>query len=133
MPYSTHWPVADLVYSQAVVMHIHTAVSHLVALANMTRVARRYVLLVENFQCHNFVRDITELYLGGHLAWDDCRIYRFDGSTGGKGILLSPEKLPYPVLTVDDEIREGVKLSRRRLKRADLDSERGIFGFRTTI
>lgn len=132
MPHSAHWPVADLVYSQAVVMHIHTAVSHLVALANMTRIARRYILLVENFQCHNFVRDVSTLHQGGHLEWDRLHIYRFDGSTGGKAILLSPETLAYPMITHDDEIREDDKPSRRRLKRADEDSERGLFGFVTT-
>lgn len=133
MPYSKKWPVVDLVYTQAVIMHIHTAVSHFVALANLTRIAKRYVLLIENFQCHNFVRDITELHRDGHLAWDECHIYRFDGSTGGRGILLSPERLQYPILADDHEIRGVEKPSSRRLKRANADSVRGTFGFKTTF
>ena len=41
MPYSANWPKVDLVYTQAVIMHIHTAVSHLVALSNMFRCAKK--------------------------------------------------------------------------------------------
>lgn len=129
MPFSTQWPRAELVYTQAVIMHIHTAVSHFVALANMVRQAEKYVLLVENLQCHNFVADIRALHAGGHLAWESLHIHRFDGSTGGRGILLSREALDYPVLETDAQIREGLDASARRLKRSDEDSARGLFGF----
>lgn len=129
MPFSQHWPTADLVYSQAVVMHIHTAVSHLVALSNMVRQAERFVLLVENTQCHNFVADIRKLAEGGHLAWDAVHIYQFRGSTGAKAILLARAPLDMPELASDAGIRSGEKPSNRRLKRADEDSARGLFGF----
>jgi len=129
MPFSRHWPRVDLVYSQAVIMHIHTAVSHLVALANMVRMARKYVLLMENQQCHNFVLDIRNLRTGGHLDWDDLHVHQVTGSTGARGILLSKTALDYRVLRSDVEIREGQSPSRRRLRRADEDSARGIFGF----
>lgn len=129
MPYSRDWPVADLVYTQAVIMHIHTAVSHFVALANMIRCARKYVLLMENQQCHNFVRDIQNLYEGGHLDWDSLHLHEFRGSTGARAVLLSREALDYPVLRSDLQIREGVAPSARRLKRSDQDSARGLFGF----
>ncbi|MBO9449386.1 class I SAM-dependent methyltransferase [Tropicibacter sp. R16_0] len=129
MPFSTAWPKADMVYSQAVIMHIHTAVSHFVGLANMVRQANDFVLLVENNQCHNFVRDIEALFAGGHLAWDTLQIYRMDGSGGARGILLAREAQDLPRLTSDVEICEGVKPSMRRLKRAAEDSARGLFGF----
>ena len=45
MPHSSHWPKADLVYSQAVIMHIHTAVSHLVALSNIFSAKNMYYWL----------------------------------------------------------------------------------------
>jgi hypothetical protein len=133
MPFSKHWPQADLVYSQAVIMHIHTAVSHFVGLANMVSVARKYVLLLENLQCHNFVRDIGALMKGGHLAWDDLYMYQVEGSTGGRGILLSRSALDYQKLTSDTQIREGLKPSQRRLRRAQDDSARGIFGYRDPV
>lgn len=129
MPYSTHWPEVDMVYSQAVVMHIHTAVSHFVALANMVRQARKYVLLVENQQCHNFVEDIRALHAGGHLAWDTMNIYLAEGSTGARAALLSREVLDMPRLDSDAQLRDGIKPSQRRLKRAADDSARALFGF----
>lgn len=131
MPYTRAWPQAELVYTQAVIMHIHTAVSHFVALANLVRQAGKYVLLLENPQCHNFVADITALRDGGHLEWDTLHVYRFDGSTGGRGILLSRAPLEFPELHSDAQMREGIAPSQRRLTRSDEDSARGLFGFPT--
>ncbi|MFD2857082.1 hypothetical protein ACFSZS_23290 [Seohaeicola zhoushanensis] len=108
MPFSHHWPGAELVYSQAVVMHIHTAVSHFVALSNMVRQASKYVLLMENHQCHNFVADLQLLFENGHLAWDTLHIHRFDGSTGARAALLSKTALDLPVLKSDVQLREGL-------------------------
>ena len=129
MPFSRAWPKAELVYTQAVVMHIHTAVSHFVALANIVQSASKYVVLVENHQCHNLVRDIQNLFEGGHLAWDRLHIHHFTGSAGARAILLSRSMLDLPLLKSDIELREGVKPSIRRLRRADEDSDRASFGF----
>ncbi|WP_372884706.1 hypothetical protein [Shimia sp.] len=129
MPWSRQWPRADLVYTQAVLMHIHTAVSHFVALANLVAMAERYVLLMENYQCHDFLSDIDNLWRGGHLAWDSLHIHRFDGSTGARAILLSREELDYEKLSTDAQIRQGLAPSPRRLKRAAEDSARGSFGY----
>ncbi len=129
MPFSQLWPRAELVYSQAVVMHIHTAVSHFVALTNMVRMAQKYVLLVENLQAHNFVSDLRALYEGGQLDWETMNIYAVDGREGARAILLSREALDLPVIHSDAEIRAGQKASARRLKRADQDSATGTFGF----
>jgi len=128
MPFSHHWPKAEFVYSQTVLMHIHTAVSHFIGLANMVRMAEKYVLLMENHQCHNFHQDIANLWNGGHFDWDSLYVYRFDGSTGARAVLLSKEPLDYPLLTSDAQMREGLKFSARRIKRANEDSARGIFG-----
>lgn len=130
MPFSDHWPRADLVYTQAVLMHIHTAVSHFVGLANLFRQADAQVLLVENQQCHDFVADILNLRAGGHLPWDALHLYRFEGSTGARALLASRVPLDLPEVTTDAQMREGVAPSARRLKRAAEDSARGIFGFR---
>jgi len=129
MPFTNQWPQVDLVYSQAVLMHIHTAVSHFVALSNLTRIARKYILLVENVQCHNFVADLSALHAGGHLAWKSLFLYYLEGSTGARGILLSNEKLSYPELLSDEQLRVGVKFSKRRILRSAEDSARGSFGF----
>jgi hypothetical protein len=133
MPFSKYWPKADFVYSQAVLMHIHTAVSHFVALSNMFSMANKYVFLMENLQCHNFVSEVRSLHDGGHIAWDEMHIHQFDGSAGARGILCSNEKLDYPVADSDDAVRKGLKFSKRRVKRADEDTARGIFGPRTDL
>lgn len=129
MPFSDQWPRAEMVYSQAVIMHIHTAVSHFVALSNMVRQAGKYVLLVENVQCHNFVQDLIALEEGGHLAWGKVHLYQVEGSTGARGILLSREPLDLPELVSDAQMRAGEMLSVRRLRRSDEDSARALTGF----
>lgn len=128
MPFSNKWPKAELVYSQAVLMHIHTAVSHLVAFANMINQSTKHVLLMENYQCHNFVEEAQALFDGGHTNWPKMNIYRFDGSQGARAILLSQEDLDFPTLSTDAQIREGLKVSERRLKRGQDDFERATFG-----
>ncbi|MEY8840370.1 hypothetical protein AB9K41_15220, partial [Cribrihabitans sp. XS_ASV171] len=130
MPFSRQWPRAELVYTQAVLMHIHTAVSHMVALSNLFRQATRWVLLVENVQCHNFVRDLRALEAGGHLDWDALHLYRFDGSGGARAILAAQVPVENLVpLESDAQLRDGETRSARRLRRADEDSARGLFGF----
>ena len=130
MPYSANWPKVDLVYTQAVIMHIHTAVSHLVALSNMFCCAEKHVLLVENNQCHNFVEDIMALHSGGHLLWQTLRLYIFERN-GARGIIASNQTLDLPILNSDVELRQGIKPSQRRLKRSNDDSARGLYGFET--
>lgn len=96
MPLSRDWPRAELVYSQAVIMHIKTAVSHLNALANMFSLAERYVLLMENFGCHHFVDDINRLHAGRHLAWDTLsfHVHKFDGKPHCLVVAREPCALP---------------------------------------
>ncbi|QYX57479.1 class I SAM-dependent methyltransferase [Roseovarius sp. SCSIO 43702] len=130
MPYSSHWPKAELVYSQAVIMHIHTAVSHLVALSNMFHCAKSHVLLIENTQCHNFVKDLTALRDAGHLPWQNMQLHIFERN-GARGILASNQALDLPVLSSDAQLRKGLKPSQRRLKRSNDDSARGLYGFET--
>lgn len=96
MPLSSKWPRVDLVYSQAVIMHIKTAVSHLNALANMLNLAAEYVVLVENFGCHHFVDDIRKLHAGGHLNWENVHFYvhEYEGKPYGLIVARKPCSLP---------------------------------------
>ena len=75
MPLSSKWPKAELVYSQAVIMHIKTAVSHLNAMANMFHLASDYVVLMENYGCHPIVEDVTRLHEGGHIPWENVHFH----------------------------------------------------------
>lgn len=55
---------ADLVFCNSVVMHIQRGDRHRTLLRNMWRISSRYVLLVENWSRHDFVRDILALFPG---------------------------------------------------------------------
>lgn len=128
MPFSENWPRADLVYTQAVIMHIHTAVSHFVAMSNMMRMANKYVLWMENVQCHEFVAEIRALHAGGHSGWPALHLYEFNGSHGARAILASKAPLDYPGLVDDAQLRRDVKRSDRRLKRSAEGLARATFG-----
>ena len=52
---------ADLVYCNAVMMHIHGRKRHLSFLENMLHVSRRYVLFTENWLRHDFAKDVRSL------------------------------------------------------------------------
>tara|TARA_Y200000002_G_scaffold371201_1_gene367582 strand:+ start:689 stop:1495 length:807 start_codon:yes stop_codon:yes gene_type:complete len=75
LPPSNKTPTADIVYSQAVIMHIQSSNSHLVALANMFRMALKSVVLMENFNRHNFVDDINMLHKKGMIDWQNINFY----------------------------------------------------------
>lgn len=98
MPFSSHWRTAELVYSQAVIMHIKTAVSHLVALSNMFRMAERYVVLMENYGCHPFVDDIKQLHEGGHLTWENVHFHEAHCDGRPYCLVVSREPCDLPLL-----------------------------------
>jgi hypothetical protein len=56
-------------------MHIQTAVSHLVGLANIINLADRFVILMENYGRHHFTDDIKRLADGGHLDWPEVNFH----------------------------------------------------------
>ncbi len=51
-------PQADLAFTQAVIMHIHTNDLHLVALANLFKIAKKYIILFESERKHKYINDI---------------------------------------------------------------------------
>jgi len=69
MPPAEDTPTADVVYTQAVLMHIQAGNGHLVALHNMFRMALKQIVLMENWKRHRFVDDIRLLHECGMLAW----------------------------------------------------------------
>jgi|RhiMethySRZTD1v2_1073278.scaffolds.fasta_scaffold335559_1 SAM-dependent methyltransferase len=81
LPPSNRMPSADVVYSQAVIMHIQAGNGHRVALSNMFRMAERAVVLMENFKRHSFVDDITNMKEEGRIEWPEVHFYvrNFEG------------------------------------------------------
>jgi hypothetical protein len=99
MPPGNDYPSADLVYTQAVVMHIHAGNGHLVALANMFRMATRHVVLIENWWRHWFMDDIAMLHRGGMITWPSIHFYfrRFQGKP--YSMVVSRDVLPFEPLS----------------------------------
>lgn len=61
---------ADLSFTQAVIMHIHSGQSHLTALANLFNVSKKYVILMERWKNHDFMDDILALHKKKVIRWE---------------------------------------------------------------
>lgn len=93
-------PLADLAFTQAVIMHIHTDDLHLKALENLFRMSKKYVLLYESTKNHPFMDDIKKLHAAKKIAWDNLYFYYRINEENNRpaSIICSNEKLNYPVL-----------------------------------
>lgn len=102
MPSSSHLPVADIVFTQAVLMHIHTGNGHLVALANLFRLSKSHLILMENWRRHQFLDDIKRLFDEGMIPWSNLHAYvRRAPELGDKPhlMVISQGPLEYEPLT----------------------------------
>jgi SAM-dependent methyltransferase len=102
-------PEADIVFSQAVIMHIRE--NHLVGLENMFLLARRQVVLMENWKRHEFMDDIKSLFDGKRLPWENVYFHYRNSSITGKPhlMIISRSPLPqYPVLDSYDLLKDTV-------------------------
>ena len=89
--------VSDLVFTQAVLMHIYGGDRHRMFLRNMWHLSRRYVLLMENWLRHDFVNDLHALFPGQELYLLRDR--------SAKGLLLDKQNaLDYPTVTSDRDL-----------------------------
>jgi SAM-dependent methyltransferase len=101
IPFSEDMPKVDLAFTQAVLMHIHTDNKHLVALANLFKISKKYVILFESTRTHNYLADMKKLHANGLIKWDKIYYYySLNPVTGQPGsFICSYEPLDYPVLT----------------------------------
>ena len=77
-PFPADIPKVDVAYTQAVIMHIKTGDKHKVALENLFRVATRQVVLMENWNCHDFFGDVKSLFEQGRIPWKEIYFYYRD-------------------------------------------------------
>ena len=56
-------------------MHIQAANSHYVALSNLFRIARKQILLMENWRRHEFLDDVQLLRRNRMLPWKELFCY----------------------------------------------------------
>lgn len=96
----TPFKQCDLAYTQAVIMHIRTNDSHLVALENLFAMSKKYVILMEAIKNHDYLNDIKKLFSAGKIKWNRIYFYyRLNEKTGKpNGIICSNEPLKYPEL-----------------------------------
>jgi SAM-dependent methyltransferase len=101
LPNHTLLPLVDLCFTQAVIMHIKGADRHLVALANLFRIATRQVVLMENWSQHDFLGDIQMLRGKGKISWHDLFFYYKASPELNRPHLMvvSAHPLDYPSLT----------------------------------
>ncbi len=96
---------AEFVFSQAVVMHIHGGRRHKLFMSNMWKVSSRYILLMENWVWHNFVKDLRAMFPASNL-------YAVSASNGGAvAILIDKENaLNYSTVETDKQLRELITI-----------------------
>lgn len=75
----------DLVYTQAVIMHIQRNNRHLNTLRNLFHASKKCIVLMENWSRHNFYNDVIKISREPDFPWDICKIYANDD---GKQILM---------------------------------------------
>jgi len=94
-------PKADLSFTQAVIMHIHTDKKHLTALANLFNLSNKYVVLVEKWRNHQFMDDIKYLFDNGLINWNNLYFYYRNLAETNQPFLIvcSNQLLNYPILT----------------------------------
>lgn len=100
LPFSSLWPVVDLCFTQAVIMHIHTGNGHLVALSNLFKMAIKFVVLMENWRSHNFMESIQNMFDKKMIAWGELFFYyRFSPELNKPHLMIvSAVKLDYEPL-----------------------------------
>ncbi len=91
----------DLAFTQAVIMHIHTGDAHLVALENLFKMSKKYVILYESMKNHHFVDDIKKLHSKKRISWDNIFFYYRINQENGlpTSMICSKTELPYLELT----------------------------------
>ena len=102
---TTNWTrlpfeACDVAFTQAVIMHIHTGDAHLMALENLFKMSKKYVILYESMKNHPFLNDIKKLHLEKRISWDNIFFYyRHNEETNlPAGLICSSVPLNYPEL-----------------------------------
>ncbi|MDA7926714.1 class I SAM-dependent methyltransferase, partial [Verrucomicrobiales bacterium] len=92
----------DLVYTQAVIMHIGEKDGrHIRALENAIKTSQQYIVLMENWEKHNFFNDVNVIFAKGVEGWDEHFLYYRESelSNATKVMIISKGELDYSLLT----------------------------------
>ncbi|MBK5305882.1 MAG: class I SAM-dependent methyltransferase [Frankiaceae bacterium] len=107
----------DLVFTQAVLMHIHTGNGHRVALSNLFSLAIKQVVLMEHWLKHDFWSDVSKLQAAGVIAWPELHPYIRRAPELGDSphlLVISAEPLDWEPLTDYDVLASPLRSARGR-------------------
>jgi SAM-dependent methyltransferase len=97
LPAPESYPKHDIAFTQAVIMHIHAGKGHLVALANVFRLATKQVVLMENWTRHDFMADIQALHKAQIIGWPQLYFYyRPSPELSNRPHLMVVSSIPIP-------------------------------------
>ena len=103
----------ELVYTQAVIMHIQKNNRHLKALMNLFKSSTKYIVLMENWTRHDFYGDLKYLSNDLFFPWKNFHMYKVDD---GKQIIvvlsqqaIKDKKLKYSLLKSNEELLKYLK------------------------
>jgi hypothetical protein len=94
---------ADVVFAQAVLMHIQTGSGHRIALWNLFELAQKQVVLLENLGWHSLLDDIQSLYEEGILSWESMSLHKRTFGGGVEVVVASRAPEPHPVKRTDPD------------------------------
>lgn len=80
----------DLVFTQAVLMHIQRYKHYLSALRNIFRSAEKWIVLMERWDRHNYVEDIKKISQEPDFPWKN--LYFYTNDTGKQMLLVVSQK-----------------------------------------
>ena len=98
----------DLVYAQAVLMHIRRGNRHIGALKNMFNISN-CVVLMEHWARHNFFDDITKISRARDFPWPELNIYRNDSGEQILMILSRKELKEFSPLRNNQELLQYIQ------------------------
>jgi len=93
----------DLVYTQAVLMHIRRGNRYIWALKNMFNISN-YIVLMENWTAHNFFDDITKISRERDFPWPELNIHKNDSGEQILMILSRKELKEFSPLRSNEEL-----------------------------
>ncbi len=97
-------PSYELIYTQAVLMHIQKGNRHIDALRNLFLSSEKYIVLMENWTRHNFYESIKEI----SSPWKELYIYKVDNGKQIAMVLsnvpIKDKKLKYVKLKSNEEM-----------------------------
>jgi len=94
-------PECDLVFTNAVIMHIKEKTQYLTALTNLFKIAKRQIVLKENWKSHNFLKDIMNLHSNNTIPWNEIFYYYNESDEKERPgvMIISTAKLDFPNLS----------------------------------